>query len=381
MSQVIALADRQAPDASRMPHQGHVIRHFTPNWFASTMGTGILSVALAQFPAHPVLFQIGEALWLFNMVLFSTYTALYVARWALYPDEAARIFHHSVVSMFFGCVPMGLATIINGFLIYGIPHIGNTAVAIATTLWWIDVALSLVCGIAIPFIMFTRQSHSIERMTAVWLLPIVACEVASVSGGLLLPHIADMNMQLTVLFTTWLLWACSVPLAMSVLVVLFLRMVVHKLPHVSMASSSWLALGPVGTGSLSLLLMYQNGPAVLAANGFGSVAAAVGGASLLGGVLLWGYGIWWMAIAVMATLRYTREGIPFNIGWWGYTFPLGVYAVATLRFATILPITAISTFGVLLVTALAVIWLFVAALTVRGALNRSLFVSPCLTAE
>ncbi len=178
--------------------------------------------------------------------------------------------------MFFGCIPMGLATIINGFLIYGTPHIGDTAVAIATTLWWIDVAMSLACGLAIPFMMFTRQSHSIDQMTAVWLLPIVASEVAAVSGGLLLPHLADPQTQLTVLMTSLVLWACSVPLALSVLVILFLRMAVHKLPHVNMAASSWLALGPIGTGALGLLVISQTGPAVLSANGLASVAPAFG---------------------------------------------------------------------------------------------------------
>jgi tellurite resistance protein TehA-like permease len=33
--------------------------------------------------------------------------------------------------------------------------------------------------------MFTRQEHSIDQMTAVWLLPVVAAEVAAASGGLL----------------------------------------------------------------------------------------------------------------------------------------------------------------------------------------------------
>ncbi|OLP57595.1 C4-dicarboxylate ABC transporter [Xaviernesmea oryzae] len=361
--------------------QGYVIRNFTPNWFATTMGTGILSVALAQFPGHPWLFAMGQALWLFNILLFATCTTLYTARWLLYFHEASRVFSHSVVSMFFGCIPMGLATIINGFLIYGIPHIGDTAVAIATTLWWIDVTLSLACGLAIPFMMFTRQSHSIDQMTAVWLLPIVASEVAAVSGGLLLPHIADAQTQLTVLMTSLVLWACSVPLAMSVLVILFLRMAVHKLPHVNMAASSWLALGPIGTGALGLLVMSQTGPAVLSANGLASVAPAFGGASFLGAILLWGYGIWWLATAVLITLRYLREGLPFNIGWWGYTFPLGVFAVATLRLSTMVPMSSIAIFGAVLVTALVCMWLLVAAKTIKGTLDRSLFVSPCLKAD
>ncbi|NTF30450.1 C4-dicarboxylate ABC transporter, partial [Agrobacterium rubi] len=198
MHKVVAFK-RPVTPAPDVPMQGYVIRNFTPNWFATTMGTGILSVALAQFPGHPWLFAIGQALWLFNILLFAICTTLYTARWLLYFHEASRVFSHSVVSMFFGCIPMGLATIINGFLIYGIPHIGDTAVAIATSLWWIDVTLSLACGLAIPFMMFTRQSHSIDQMTAVWLLPIVASEVAAVSGGLLLPHIADAQTQLTVL--------------------------------------------------------------------------------------------------------------------------------------------------------------------------------------
>ncbi|MGA1804956.1 TDT family transporter [Rhizobium sp. HT1-10] len=360
-----------------VPVQGSVVRNFTPNWFATTMGTGILSVALAQFPSHPWLFALGQALWLFNIILFATCTALYAARWGLYFHEARRVFSHSLVSMFFGCIPMGLATIINGFLIYGVPHVGETAVFIASALWWLDVVLSLACGLVIPFMMFTRQSHSIDQMTAVWLLPIVA-RVAAVSGGLLLPHIAEVQTQLTVLMASLVLWACSVPLAMSVLVILFLRMAVHKLPHVNMAASTWLALGPIGTGALGLFVMSQNGPAVLSANGLGGVAPAFGGASFLGGILLWGYGIWWLATAIMVTLRYLREGLPFNIGWWGYTFPLGVFAVATLRLSTMVPMSSVAVFGAVLVIALACLWLLVASKTIEGALNRKLFVSPCL---
>src|SRR5580700_2440752 len=81
-----------------------VVRQFTPNWFAATMGTGILALALAQFPLIvPGLKAIAEGLWMFNIGLFSLFTGLYAARWILYFDGARRIFGHSVVSMFFGC--------------------------------------------------------------------------------------------------------------------------------------------------------------------------------------------------------------------------------------------------------------------------------------
>lgn len=314
-----------------------IIRQFTPNWFAVTMGTGIVAIVLAQFPQLPLLFGIGQALWLLNIALFALFSVLYGARWVLHFEGARRILDHPGMSMFLGCIPMGLGTIINGFLVFGIPAIGDTAIHIAEWLWWIDAALALACGLGVPFLMFTRQSHAIEQMTAIWLLPVVAAEVTAASGGLLLPHLSDSASQLNILVTSYGLWACSVPLAMSLIVILVLRMAVHKLPQADMAASSWLALGPIGTGALGMLLFAQQGPAVLAANGLGAYADAVGGASLLAGVLLWGYGVWWVAMAAMITLRYFRGHVPFNLGWWGYVFPLGVFAVATMRLADIFP--------------------------------------------
>jgi C4-dicarboxylate transporter/malic acid transport protein len=367
---------------SRLDSPREVIRQFTPNWFAATMGTGILAIGLAQLPGHnPVLRSVAEGLWLFNIALFALFSLLYAARWVFFFDGAKRIFGHSVVSMFFGCIPMGLATIINGFLAFGIARWGHVAVDIAHALWWLDAGLAIVCGVAVPFMMFTRQSHGLEKMTAVWLLPVVAAEVAAVSGGLLAPHLADSHQQLTVLIASYALWACSVPLAMSILVILVLRMALHKLPPVGMAATSWLALGPIGTGALGLLVLGGAAPAVFAANGLADYGAAARGVGLIGGVLMWGYGLWWMATAVLVTLRYLRQGLPFNIGWWGYTFPLGVYAVATLRLATILPIPAIALFGAAQVAALAVLWLIVGTRTVRGAWRGDLFYSPCLVED
>ena len=38
---------------SRLDHPREMIRQFTPNWFAATMGTGILALALPQVPGLP----------------------------------------------------------------------------------------------------------------------------------------------------------------------------------------------------------------------------------------------------------------------------------------------------------------------------------------
>lgn len=364
---------------SQLQHPREVIRQFTPNWFAATMGTGVLALALAQLPvAIPGLHAVAEGLWLFNILLFTLFTFAYAARWVLFFDEARRIFGHSTVSMFFGTIPMGLATIINGFLLFGLPRWGEGVIHLAEVLWWLDVAMSLACGVLIPYMMFTRQEHSIDQMTAVWLLPVVAAEVAAASGGLLAPHLADAHAQLVVLTTSYVLWAFSLPVAFSILTILLLRMALHKLPHENMAASSWLALGPIGTGALGMLLLGSDAPAIFAANGLPGIGEIAAGLGLIAGITLWGFGLWWMLMALLITARYLRDGIPFNLGWWGFTFPLGVYSLATLKLASTLNLGFFSVVGCVLVTLLAVMWLIVGKRTVQGAWRGELFVSPCI---
>ncbi|HEX3984300.1 MAG TPA: C4-dicarboxylate ABC transporter, partial [Acidisoma sp.] len=268
---------------------------------------------------------------------------------------------------------------INGFLAFGIAWFGQAAVGIATALWWVDAALALACGIGIPFLMFTRHDHSMERMTAVWLLPVVAAEVAAASAGQLLPHLAAGPASLTILALAYALWAFSVPLALSLLVILFLRLVLHKLPHRDMAASGCLALGPIGTGALGLLLLGADAPQAFAAAGQPMLGIVAQGIGVIGGLALWGYGVWWFLLAVLTTLRYLRqEGMPFNLGWWGFTFPLGVYALATFALAHQTGLVLFSVIGTGLVLLLAALWVTVATRTALGAWRRTLFVSPCL---
>ena len=343
-----------------------IIRQFTPNWFTATMGTGIFSLLLGQLGLQGA----GAALWRVNIVQFAVFTLLYAARWVLYPREAARIFSHPVMPMFLGAIPMGLATIVNGEIVFA--HDYHPA------LWCADAALAVLVGLGVPFAMFTSQTHRLENMTAVWLLPIVAAEVAAASAGLLAPHLAGAT-ALHVLVAGYVLWAFSVPLALSILVILFLRLVLHKLPHRDMAASGWLALGPLGTGALALLLLGRAAPGILAPLGLGDAGVVAHGFGVIGGLLLWGYGGWWLLIAVAMTCTYLPRGLPFNMGWWGFIFPLGVYTAASFALAAQTGLAFFTWAGVAQTICVGAVWLVVSARTVFGALDGSLFHSPCLS--
>jgi tellurite resistance protein TehA-like permease len=102
------------------------------------------------------------------------------------------------------------------------------------------------------------------------------------------------------------------------------------------------------------------------------------GVGVVAGLTLWGFGLWWLLLASLITVRYWRAGVPFNLGWWGYTFPLGVYTVATFRLGTTLHLAFFGVAGTVMTCALALMWLVVGGKTLAGAWKGHLFVSPCI---
>lgn len=62
----------------------------------------------------------------------------------------------------------------------------------------------------------------------------------------------------------------------------------------------------------------------------------------------------------------------------GFTFPLGVYAVTTLRLGATLHLNFFEILGTALVVLLAIMWSIVFAKTLAGAYRGNLFVSPCI---
>lgn len=358
-----------------------VIRHFTPNWFTATMGTGVVAMILAQLPfASSILFMLATKLWQFNILLFITFSILYGLRWILFPTEAKQIFNHPNMSLFLGAIPMGLATIANGFLSFGVHLYGDIAIQIATYLWYLDVFLAVLIAWVVPFCMFSCQDHQLQRMTAVWLLPIVACEVAASSAGLLLQHLAADQHALAILITGYVLWGISVLPAFAILTILMLRLALHQLPEKEVAISSWLCLGPIGTGALALLLLGQQAPRILNAAGLEELATIVPALGVIGGLVLLGFGLWWFGIAVLTTVRHARTGIPFNLGWWGLTFPFGVFILAIFNLAHQLQFNFLTYIAVALSIVLLALWALVMKKTVVGAYSGQLFFSPCLVA-
>ena len=71
----------------------------------------------------------------------------------------------------------------------------------------------------------------------------------------------------------------------------------------------------------------------------GEIFYAVG---VLVALIMWGFGLVWLFFALASV---ARSKFPFNMGWWGFTFPIGVYALATNQLGKEIPSKFFSVLG------------------------------------
>ena len=93
-------------------------------------------------------------------------------------------------------------------------------------------------------------------------------------------------------------------------------------------------------------------------------------------LMMWAFGLVWLIYALGAL--YSCWPIPFTMGWWGFTFPLGVMAISTIRLGVEFPSLFFRVLGTIFGVMVMILWAIVFAGTVRGALKGELLYAPCL---
>lgn len=92
------------------------VRHFTPAWFAVTMGTGAISILFHNYPYDNQSMPFKTFTYIFfflNLTLFITFSVLTITRYTLFPDVWGIMLRHPIQSLYLGCYPMGATTLIN----------------------------------------------------------------------------------------------------------------------------------------------------------------------------------------------------------------------------------------------------------------------------
>lgn len=356
-----------------------IVLNFTPSWFAATMGTGIVSILLHNLPYNgDWLYWLSVIVFCLNILLFCIFLAISILRYTMFRGLFMAMIRHPVQSLFVGTFPMGLATIINMIVFVCVPSWGSWATTLAWTLWWIDVVISVASCMWLPFVIMHIHESELSKMTAAWLLPIVATIVAAASGGIVAEVLPNPQHQVWTIVTSYILWGTGFPLAMVVLTMYFHRLTIHRLPPREVIVSVFLPLGPLGQGSFGLMQLGKVCAEVFPkTQNFGPDSGKViFSFSIVIALIIWGYGLVWLFFALASI---TRSKFPFNMGWWGFTFPIGVFAVSTCTLAKDIPSLFFKVLGTIFSVAVILLWLVVALATVRGVIAGSIFFAPCVS--
>ena len=359
-----------------------VVRNFSPSWFSATMGTGIVSILLITIPFKSRwLYWISVFFFVLNILLFSVASLTSVLRYTLYPEIWSVMIADETNSLFLGTIPIGFATLVECWIFLCVPNLEAWSITFAWACWMIDCVVAATVTVSLTVLLISKSHQQpLHRITAAQLLPIAATVVAAGTGAEVAEVLQNPDHALGTLIASYVMWGMATPLAMAVLVMYYQRLALHKLPPREVVVSSFLPLGPLGMGGYTIMYLGKVSREVFPRVEFFHDLVIAGDVVYIFGVfvalIMWGFGLMWLAFA-LATI-YKSRPFPFNMGWWGFTFPLGVFAVSTIEFGVEMPSLFFRVLGTIFSVAVIILWMVVAVGTAKGAWNGRLFYAPCL---
>ncbi|CCT65556.1 related to malic acid transport protein [Fusarium fujikuroi] len=359
-----------------------IVVNLTPSWFTVTMGTGITSVLLHNLPYHGRwLFYVSCVIFCLNIVLFTLFSCISIIRYTYFKGIWYSTLRHPAQAVFLGTIPVGFATIINMMVFVCVPAWGDWAANFAWALWWIDVVMATACSLYIPHCIMRTEGITLDQVNPSWLFPVIADIVASTSGAIVANVLPNDQHAIWTVITSYILWGTSVPMAIVILAMYYHRLMIHDILPSQVAVASFIAIGPLGMGAAAIQLLGQVSLKLFARNDFIPKAPIAGQFFYLTGILtaliLWGFAVVWLFFALATIIR---RQITFNLTWWAFTFPLGVFTVATTTLAQELPSKFFKVLGTIFSVAEFLLWVMVACGTIRASLNGQLFQPPPLEA-
>ncbi|MHB1498087.1 MAG: TDT family transporter [Acidimicrobiales bacterium] len=344
------------------------LQGFHPGWFGAVMGTAIVGIVAFSGPGglkalDPALRHFGQVMVVLASVLAVALAVPYIGRLVVHPRSALEDLKDPVVGALYGTLPGGILVLAAAAAAVGPSLVGAAAAKdLVLGLAWAGVPLAFVASVAFAFVLFVGKGLAPEVVNGGWFIPPVVNIVVPLALVPLVPGSSPSTARLLVALS-YAFWGMGLLLYVLVMSMLHERLVLHPLPSAALAPSLWIGLGPIGVGSLGLIKMV---PASLGVLGTGG--EAVKSLSLLTGTALWGFGAWWFCASVLLLARYLRRGpLPYGLGWWGFTFPLGAFTSATLAVAENWGSGLLDDVGAALFVLLVVFWAVVAGRTIWAA--------------
>ncbi len=316
------------------------VEKFSPSWFASVMGTGVLALTTFLFSKYyNFLTPLSFLLFYFNMLLFIVLFIPWILRWILFTKKAMADLNDPIQTNFYPTIAIALLILSADILIIG----SNKDMSFFV--WFLGAVLTIFFGLFIPYLMFKSKEVQIHHINPAWYIPPAGLVVIPIAGSFFIPMFSGLAQQIIILINVFGLGA-GFFLYLTLLAVCVYRFILHEpLPNV-LAPTLWISLGPIGASIVSLINLSNNVSFLQPKSVFFTL-----------GFFTWGFGLWWFLLVIAMTLHYIRRlKLPYALSWWAFIFPLGAFVSSSISLSKALNISLIHTIGFLLYLLLLSLW-------------------------
>ncbi len=337
--------------------RSEIIKNFTPSWFAAVMGTGILAIVSNFYSSYlSFLSDVAVILMYFNIGLFCLLLVPWVFRWVFFSKNAIADLKNPVVSNFYPTISVGMLVLSADFLVIG------KNILWGEIFWFGGALLTAIFAVLVPFVVFTSSEAKLDHVNPAWFIPPVGLIVIPIPGSMLVNHFNGFFREI-LLVVNYFGWGGGFFLYLALLSICFYRFALHHpLPGV-LAPTIWINLGPIGAGTSALIGLIKVSGFVVGKGVFYAM-----------GFIFWGFGIWWVIMAIVMILHYIKNiGLPYAMSWWAFTFPLGAYVSASHAVYGVTKIHLINHIGFALYLLFVFIWSVTIVKTAIMAYRGNLF--------
>ncbi len=286
-------------------------------YFALVMSTGIISIGAWLMNWK----TIGHMMFKLNIILYFLLFVLYVLRIILFPKDVIRDFKNDLKSAGFLTIVAATGILGSQFVMINNQHSWANVLYVFSLVSW------LILNYSFFILMSTEKTkpNLEDGLNGIWLLIVVAIQSISILGVL----IKDQSPfpKEIILFLSLLFFLIGCVLYLILITLIFYRLTFFNLTTQELAPPYWINMGAVAITTLAgvtLIETHTDWPVIIQIRTF-----------LLGlSLMFWSIGSWWIPIVIALGIwkhLYKKAPILYDPQYWGLVFPLGMYAVCTLK--------------------------------------------------
>ena len=325
---------------------------------------------------------IGLIFFLLNIVFYTILWAMIIIRFAYYPYLFKPSFIHPTESLFVPAFAVSFGTILINIVQYGFGQVGEWLNRAVLILFWLDATLAIILSILIYFILWSKQTFTIARMTPIWIFPAYPLLIIGPHAAILSEKLSNPRDVIQVIVGGFTIQGIGFLVSLTIYSAFVYRLMTQKLPPEPLRPGMFVSVGPAAftvAGNIGMAANLARTLWRLPGHDFMDVNGALA-ASILrlvanwSSLWLWGLAWWFFFIALMSNLVcfQQKHRMPFAVTWFSFIFPQTALTTATFNIGSSFDIPAINVLGCVMTCMLIVVWFFVVGMMIRAIIKKQI---------